>query len=368
MAYPSLENIDDAWLERALAGVALQAPSPYMNSNWSVFDSSYTSRPTKASYFYEGTSKYQKPTVAPPPSIPSSAFVDASSPDAWAPRTVPQASSPIPIKQALIPPSEELCSTSGASSPVKRPDIETELNKQNLYKTELCRNWLETGQCRYGNRCQFAHGEHEMRDVLRHPKYKTEICRTFHTTGTCSYGKRCRFVHHPNEMRVVDGQDALLTFNQQIGLLKLGGSPVQSPPSSPKLPKAQPSLRLTTSSDLGTNTDLPTPPTTPSRTANTSPSSPPPSPMKTNPSPHTTSPSTPMSSTPSPTETTKTEVVEKIITPEEPPHVEETVITRSTPAISEPAAEEYNVSDQTLKKSSAYRLPFFAKLHSWKKK
>lgn len=73
--------------------------------------------------------------------------------------------------------------------------IEGELAKQNLYKTELCRSWIETGLCRYGHKCQFAHGEHELRPVLRHPKYKTEICKTFSTTGSCPYGPRCRFIH-----------------------------------------------------------------------------------------------------------------------------------------------------------------------------
>jgi len=75
-------------------------------------------------------------------------------------------------------------------------DIEVELNQQNLYKTELCQSWGESGTCRYGSKCQFAHGKQELRPVLRHPKYKTEICKTFHNTGTCPYGKRCRFVHH----------------------------------------------------------------------------------------------------------------------------------------------------------------------------
>jgi len=73
--------------------------------------------------------------------------------------------------------------------------IEGELAKQNLYKTELCRSWIETGLCRYGHKCQFAHGEHELRPVLRHPKYKTEICKTFSTSGNCPYGPRCRFIH-----------------------------------------------------------------------------------------------------------------------------------------------------------------------------
>eukprot|EP00005_Dracoamoeba_jomungandri_P014264 CAMPEP_0174264646 /NCGR_PEP_ID=MMETSP0439-20130205/23267_1 /TAXON_ID=0 /ORGANISM="Stereomyxa ramosa, Strain Chinc5" /LENGTH=405 /DNA_ID=CAMNT_0015350635 /DNA_START=106 /DNA_END=1323 /DNA_ORIENTATION=+ len=78
-------------------------------------------------------------------------------------------------------------------------DIEKEINGQNLYKTELCRSFVETGVCRYGAKCQFAHGRPELRPVLRHPKYKTEICKTFHTIGTCPYGTRCRFIHKKPE-------------------------------------------------------------------------------------------------------------------------------------------------------------------------
>ncbi|KAF9648520.1 hypothetical protein BDM02DRAFT_3082669, partial [Thelephora ganbajun] len=63
------------------------------------------------------------------------------------------------------------------------------------YKTELCRSWEEKGSCRYGSKCQFAHGEEELRKVPRHPKYKTEICRTFWVSGSCPYGKRCCFIH-----------------------------------------------------------------------------------------------------------------------------------------------------------------------------
>jgi hypothetical protein len=42
--------------------------------------------------------------------------------------------------------------------------------KLGLYKTELCRSWEEKGSCRYGPKCQFAHGEEEIRKVSRHPK------------------------------------------------------------------------------------------------------------------------------------------------------------------------------------------------------
>lgn len=44
--------------------------------------------------------------------------------------------------------------------------------KLGLYKTELCRSWEEKGSCRYGTKCQFAHGEDELRKVQRHPKVR----------------------------------------------------------------------------------------------------------------------------------------------------------------------------------------------------
>lgn len=69
------------------------------------------------------------------------------------------------------------------------------------YKTELCRPFEESGQCKYGDKCQFAHGAHELRNMSRHPKYKTDLCRTFHTTGYCPYGARCHFVHNTEEQR-----------------------------------------------------------------------------------------------------------------------------------------------------------------------
>ncbi|XP_069697887.1 protein TIS11 [Periplaneta americana] len=69
------------------------------------------------------------------------------------------------------------------------------------YKTELCRPFEESGSCKYGDKCQFAHGAHELRNLVRHPKYKTELCRTFHTIGFCPYGPRCHFIHNADEAR-----------------------------------------------------------------------------------------------------------------------------------------------------------------------
>ncbi|XP_070711358.1 cysteine three histidine 1 [Pempheris klunzingeri] len=69
------------------------------------------------------------------------------------------------------------------------------------YKTELCTSYSATGFCKYAERCQFAHGLHELHVPFRHPKYKTELCRSYHTTGYCYYGSRCLFVHNPTEQR-----------------------------------------------------------------------------------------------------------------------------------------------------------------------
>ncbi|KAK1899549.1 mRNA decay activator protein ZFP36L1 [Dissostichus eleginoides] len=87
-----------------------------------------------------------------------------------------------------------IASPSDTISPVSPPHISTR------YKTELCRTYEENGTCKYGAKCQFAHGMDEMRGLSRHPKYKTEPCRTFHTIGFCPYGARCHFIHNADEM------------------------------------------------------------------------------------------------------------------------------------------------------------------------
>lgn len=79
------------------------------------------------------------------------------------------------------------------------------------YKTELCRPFQESSTCKYGDKCQFAHGMHELRSLSRHPKYKTELCRTFHSIGFCPYGPRCHFIHITEERR---GPPPLSAFNK----------------------------------------------------------------------------------------------------------------------------------------------------------
>lgn len=54
---------------------------------------------------------------------------------------------------------------------------------------------MEYGFCKYGDKCQFAHGKEQLRQTQKHPKYKTEKCKSFWATGSCRYGTRCKFLH-----------------------------------------------------------------------------------------------------------------------------------------------------------------------------
>lgn len=84
------------------------------------------------------------------------------------------------------------------------------------YKTELCRPFEEAGECKYGEKCQFAHGYNELRNLQRHPKYKTEYCRTFHSVGFCPYGPRCHFVHNADEARTLQQQNNYSSLNNCV--------------------------------------------------------------------------------------------------------------------------------------------------------
>lgn len=100
------------------------------------------------------------------------------------------------------------------------------------YKTELCRPFEESGVCKYGDKCQFAHGYQELRTLTRHPKYKTELCCTFHTTGLCPYGSRCHFIHNPDENRAK--------------IMPQMSSMMGQPQSQPSAPSQQQAIQMAT--------------------------------------------------------------------------------------------------------------------------
>lgn len=81
-------------------------------------------------------------------------------------------------------------SVSSTSSSSKGKNINTQ-----LYKTELCVSFIKMGVCPYGNKCQFAHGDHDLKRVERPANWRSKPCANWAKFGLCRYGKRCCFKH-----------------------------------------------------------------------------------------------------------------------------------------------------------------------------
>lgn len=64
-----------------------------------------------------------------------------------------------------------------------------------LYKTELCVLYMKMGVCPYAAKCQFAHGEGELKRVDRPANWRSKPCANWARYGLCRYGKRCCFKH-----------------------------------------------------------------------------------------------------------------------------------------------------------------------------
>ena len=95
-------------------------------------------------------------------------------------------------------------------------------NKPNntKYKTILCKHFNTPQGCSYGEKCQFAHGNKELRlnngqglpQGLGFPEmgnkmqnsminYKIVKCKNFEKEGTCKYGNHCTFAHGDKDLR-----------------------------------------------------------------------------------------------------------------------------------------------------------------------
>lgn len=72
------------------------------------------------------------------------------------------------------------------------------------FKTELCKNWQAGIECKFGSKCAFAHGYHELSQKNLPTNYKTKVCKQFHEEMYCSYGSRCQFIHLSQPKEVVD--------------------------------------------------------------------------------------------------------------------------------------------------------------------
>ncbi|XP_073405120.1 uncharacterized protein [Dendrobates tinctorius] len=140
------------------------------------------------------------------------------------------------------------------SPPASRPPA-------SRYKTELCRTFHESGSCKYGAKCQFAHGAGELRGLNRHPKYKTELCRTYHTIGFCPYGSRCHFIHNAEEQRFntnSKGHRPLLLLRHSVSCSGIPSSSSSSSSSSQSLLSASLASSLTSLSPFSPSPMSPT--------------------------------------------------------------------------------------------------------------
>eukprot|EP00457_Paulinella_chromatophora_P001763 gb/GEZN01001765.1/.p1 GENE.gb/GEZN01001765.1/~~gb/GEZN01001765.1/.p1 ORF type:complete len:685 (+),score=59.89 gb/GEZN01001765.1/:167-2221(+) len=116
---------------------------------------------------------------------------------------------------------------SRSSSSVERGAPGYSQQHDEKYKTELCKKFSKFGSCRYAQKCQFAHGEEELRNLPRHRKYKTEMCKNLLAKGHCPYGTRCRFLHDDDD----SNRDS---SSQQLNTLDW------SPPKSPRSRNSEP--------------------------------------------------------------------------------------------------------------------------------
>jgi len=205
--YVSVETDADQWLASSTnklklssAAYELRNSSKLQQEVPSLFDNE---EPMSWNVMLNPAALNKSTGVRSPAMIPKQFIPTSSKIDAWS------VVDPAALDSIKQPKNQDL----STAEEEEKVTIEEELASQNRYKTELCKSFNETGICRYGTKCQFAHGKEELRPILRHPKYKTEICKTFHSTGTCPYGIRCRFIHTKSKEEVAIIQAALAKGN-----------------------------------------------------------------------------------------------------------------------------------------------------------
>lgn len=90
---------------------------------------------------------------------------------------------------------------------------------QKNYKTKLCWHYTNNAFCKFGEKCVFAHGEHELlvNDTKRNTTtdifttqygksnenssdYKTIMCKYYMNYKKCPFGSKCSFAHGELEL------------------------------------------------------------------------------------------------------------------------------------------------------------------------
>jgi len=117
----------------------------------------------------------------------------------------------------------------GAGCSFAHSELELRTVQQNLaeinpnYKGTLCKYYMSTGQCEFGSICQYAHGDAELKvnknnnssklinynssflanNQFNSPQFKTILCKNYEETGKCEFASKCQFAHGELELRTV---------------------------------------------------------------------------------------------------------------------------------------------------------------------
>ncbi|PAV83260.1 hypothetical protein WR25_19811 [Diploscapter pachys] len=108
--------------------------------------------------------------------------------------TNPWANVDLTIKDTYFITDDERMLICGQKTPQNAPS--------HLYKTVLCRRYMNESHCALGDSCNFAHGVADMRMPMPGKfarrsglPFKSVICTDFSRTGYCQFGFTCGYIH-----------------------------------------------------------------------------------------------------------------------------------------------------------------------------
>lgn len=126
------------------------------------------------------------------------------------------------ILNAVARPTSPDSDTSSQTASERRSDSGSTTGGASNFKTRMCKNYEKNGYCKFGERCNFAHGRDELRRGERAQqrneqsesgrcspngsqdgsgKFKTRLCATYATKGQCPNGEKCTYAHGEDEKR-----------------------------------------------------------------------------------------------------------------------------------------------------------------------
>mmetsp|Transcript_4415 Transcript_4415/g.10477 ORF Transcript_4415/g.10477 Transcript_4415/m.10477 type:complete len:265 (-) Transcript_4415:185-979(-) len=109
----------------------------------------------------------------------------------------------------------------------------TDVDESVLGKTKLCKFYTR-GHCSLGRTCNFAHGRKELRATPN--LFRTEMCFEYMSTGWCFHGANCKYAHSEAELRSVGPAPAPAAEEPEV---ELEVSPSSSKADSDEAPKAK---------------------------------------------------------------------------------------------------------------------------------